>query len=102
MFYLTVSWLQRLDGLDRLPPHLDFNVSIALWGSCCAFVDLVITVSLLILLKGRIHGFSTRTDGMVRRLMHLAVVTGAPTTVFAIMAASLAFAFPDGSFATNR
>lgn len=61
----------------------------------------MITISLIVLLRSKIMGFHARTDSMLRRLIHLAVVTGVPTSFFAVMAASLAFAFPDGSFGTN-
>ena len=54
-----------------------------LWGS--AFVDILITASLCVLLKSRIVGFNASTDGVLQQLIKLAVETALYTSVCAFL-----------------
>ncbi|ORY79267.1 hypothetical protein BCR35DRAFT_332057 [Leucosporidium creatinivorum] len=101
MLYVALSYLLRANELDKVPATLSFNFALGLWSFCSALVDLIITISLVFVLKAKIMGFSDRTDGILRKLIHLSVATAVPTTIVAIMGAALAFAFPDNEHATN-
>jgi di/tricarboxylate transporter len=72
-----------------------------MWSFCAAVVDLVITISLVLVLKSKIMGFSDRTDGVLKKLIQLTISTAVPTTIVAIVGAALAFAFGDDSHASN-
>lgn len=64
-------------------------------------VDVSISVTLVLLLRGRVAGFNARTDGILRSLVQLAILTGLPTTILAVTAAGLSFSFPDAGAGVN-
>lgn len=72
-----------------------------MWSFCAAVVDLIITISLVLVLKNKIMGFSDRTDGVLKKLIQLTISTAVPTTIVAIMGAALAFSFGDNAHASN-
>lgn len=72
-----------------------------MWTWASALVDLINTVTLVGLLKSKILGFNSKTDGVIRQWIQLTLVTGLPTTLIALIGAILSFSFPDGSSAAN-
>ncbi|KAI5479838.1 hypothetical protein MNV49_002650 [Pseudohyphozyma bogoriensis] len=65
-----------------------------LWGS--AVVDVTNTATLCYLLQSRVQGFNERTDGVLRKLIRLAIETGSYTAFVAVLGAIFSDAL-DGS-----
>ncbi|ORY55949.1 hypothetical protein BCR35DRAFT_355671 [Leucosporidium creatinivorum] len=64
-----------------------------MWGEC--LTDLVITVTYLILLRRRLWGQNEIVDSTVQLIFRLMVRSAAYTTLFAMLAAVMAQAFPE-------
>ncbi|KAK4053680.1 hypothetical protein OIV83_001336 [Microbotryomycetes sp. JL201] len=95
MMYVAVSFIFRAG--KPFPPGLSFGVAVGTWLWASAFVDLMITISLAVVLRSRIMHFNASTDSLLRRLIRLAVQTASYTAVLAICGAALAFSFSSGS-----
>ncbi|KAM0753932.1 hypothetical protein T439DRAFT_322819 [Meredithblackwellia eburnea MCA 4105] len=98
--YLALSILLRMGKLDSALP-MDFPVATGMWLWGCAFVDVLISASLCVLLSKRIVGFNQSTDNILRRLISLALQTASYTAVCALMGAILSYAFPADSLNAN-
>jgi hypothetical protein len=63
---------------------LSFNQSVAIWLWNAAFVDVAISVSLLITLKQRYAGSNNSTDSILRKLILISLQTAAYTSFLAV------------------
>jgi type III secretory pathway component EscS len=63
--------------------QISFNNSVAIWLWTGAFVDVAISISLLITLKQRIGGLNESTDSLLRKLIVISLRTAAYTSVLA-------------------
>lgn len=62
---------------------ISFNNSVAIWLWNAAFVDLAISISLLITLKQRIGGLNVPADSLLWKLIVVSLQTAAYTSVLA-------------------
>ncbi|GAA5983745.1 hypothetical protein JCM5350_002381 [Sporobolomyces pararoseus] len=76
---------------------ISFNNSVAIWLWNAAFVDLAISISLLITLKQRIGGLNAPTDSLLWRLIVVSLQTAAYTSVLATAGAVVSLVFKDSS-----
>ncbi|KAI5481615.1 hypothetical protein MNV49_002841 [Pseudohyphozyma bogoriensis] len=98
--YLILSFMLRANMLEKaLPMSFPVATGMWLWGS--AFVDVLITVSLCVLLNKRIIGYNSSTDGVLRKIMRLAIETASYTAIAATIGAILSYAFPADSLNAN-
>ncbi|KAK4048720.1 hypothetical protein OIO90_005713 [Microbotryomycetes sp. JL221] len=95
IMYIACSFLYRAN--KPFPPGLDYSMAIGTWLWASAFVDLMITVSLAVVLRSRIMHFNASTDTLLRRLIKLAVQTASYTAILATCGAALAFSFSSDS-----
>ncbi|KAK4050845.1 hypothetical protein OIV83_003267 [Microbotryomycetes sp. JL201] len=97
--FVVISFMDK-NGL-AIPEAFDFNVTTGLWLVGGASADIVVTLCLVYILRSHMHGFNRTTDSIMRQLIKLAIETASYTTIFAICAAVLSFAFTDGSTLSN-
>ncbi|KAM0746742.1 hypothetical protein T439DRAFT_329443 [Meredithblackwellia eburnea MCA 4105] len=71
-----------------------FNLVNSVWTFSSAIVDVVITVSLILVLKGEMKGFNLQTDDLMKQIIRLSMETGCTTSFTALLSAILAVAFP--------
>ncbi|GAA5952271.1 hypothetical protein JCM3765_001925 [Sporobolomyces pararoseus] len=77
--------------------NISFNNSVAIWLWNAAFVDIAISLSLLITLKQRIGGLNASTDSLIRKLIVVSLQTAAYTSVLATAGAVVSLVFKDSS-----
>ncbi|GAA5850973.1 hypothetical protein JCM8547_009143 [Rhodosporidiobolus lusitaniae] len=77
---------------------LPYSVALSLWLWSSAAADLSITGALAATLRSRIAGFSAKTDGLLNRLIRIALRTAAYTAVISIAGAAVASATEGADF----
>lgn len=77
---------QSVDGIpysqDGLGPN--YNDFVTMWQWSTAVTDVAVSCCLAVTLNSRIQGFSSRTDGLLKRLVLTAIRTAAYTAVLAV------------------
>ncbi|KAM0746853.1 hypothetical protein T439DRAFT_329539 [Meredithblackwellia eburnea MCA 4105] len=68
----------------------------------CAFIDISISLALLLCLRRHIAGFNVNTDLTLRRVINLGMETAAITAGFATIGAAMAVSFPSTNIATTN
>ncbi|GAA5975086.1 hypothetical protein JCM11641_000026 [Rhodosporidiobolus odoratus] len=87
-------------GLATLP--IGWNNAVCIWLVASAAADISISVALAWSLRRRIVGFNQTTDGLLRKLVWLALRTAAYTAVLSLVGAVIAACYRDGDYATTN
>ncbi|ORY83592.1 hypothetical protein BCR35DRAFT_303482 [Leucosporidium creatinivorum] len=76
------------------------NVMIGVWNWLSACVDCVITITLWLVLREHVRGFSSATDNLLRRIVALSIRTASLPALMALSGAFMAVVFPKDSVTT--
>ncbi|GAA5918561.1 hypothetical protein JCM6882_002336, partial [Rhodosporidiobolus microsporus] len=75
------------------PLNFKYSTALAIWLWSSTGVDVLISLALACTLRSRIAGFNSRTDGLLKRLIVVALQTAAYTAVISLVGAAVATAF---------
>ncbi|BGP17961.1 hypothetical protein JCM10213v2_006009 [Rhodosporidiobolus nylandii] len=95
VFNIVISLMFHANELGGTLLRLaTYNLATGIWLWFAAIADVGVTVLLCVVLNRRIAGFSSTTDGKLRRLCWLAVQSASYTAILAVGGALAAYAAP--------
>ncbi|GAA5859724.1 hypothetical protein JCM1840_006426 [Sporobolomyces johnsonii] len=90
----ATAFMYANNTIDKISP-IDYNKSFAVFLWTGARVDILISTSLAISLRQRIHGFNVITDSLLRKLTVVALQTASYTAVLAVAGAVVSTVLTD-------
>ncbi|BGP16840.1 hypothetical protein JCM10213_003340 [Rhodosporidiobolus nylandii] len=89
-------------GADDEDLTIPWNTGVSIWLWSSALADVVLSASLAYNLRKRIAGFSTQTDGLLRKLVHVSVRTASYTAIVSLVGAIVATIWQDDDIKTTE